>query len=287
MVPDIIKNHLVEKLGIQAQGYSAASGGCINSGGTIETNQGRFFIKWNSASRYPEMFEKEAAGLRLLFDTNTIRTPKVVHVAETGNLSFILMENIDRGRTSADYWQSAGGQLADMHRRTDKCYGLDEDNYIGSLHQINTHKDVWTTFFIENRLEPQIRLAMNNGLLDQKDLTDFERLFAKLPSIIPASEPSLIHGDLWSGNIITDEQGMPCLIDPAVYYGNREIEIAYTQLFGGFDREFYTSYHEEYPLDPGFDTRVDLYNLYPLLVHVNLFGSGYSASVRRNLQRYI
>jgi fructosamine-3-kinase len=162
-----------------------------------------------------------------------------------------------------------------LHKNYGASFGLDHNNYIGSLKQQNNRKANWVEFFIEERLSVQLKLACDYGRIDHALLKKFESLSVKASSIIPPEKPSLLHGDLWSGNIIADENGQPCVIDPAVYYGHREAEIAFTKLFGGFDPEFYHAYQEQFPLPDGFAKRVDLYNLYPLLVHANLFGGSY------------
>jgi fructosamine-3-kinase len=163
---------------------------------------------------------------------------------------------------------------------------LDHDNYIGSLRQFNKYQSTWTEFFIEQRLNIQLKLAFDNGLAKSDWTKQFESLYKKLSSLLPEETPSLLHGDLWSGNLITDEHGGPCLIDPAVYYGNREADLAMTKLFGGFADEFYSVYEANSRIAPGYNDRLDLYNLYPLLVHVNLFGSSYIPSVDAILRRF-
>ncbi|HZI24010.1 MAG TPA: fructosamine kinase family protein, partial [Chryseolinea sp.] len=147
------------------------------------------------------------------------------------------------------------------------------------LPQFNNQNTSWVNFFIEQRLQVQVNLAIENGVAKADWEKKFAALYNKLPGLIPVEAPSLLHGDLWSGNLITDEKGEPCLIDPAVYYGNREADMAMTKLFGGFSGRFYAAYQEAFPLSPGHEQRVDLYNLYPLMVHVNLFGGSYVHSV--------
>jgi len=287
VIPKQVEISLQSQFGFKVHSYHPASGGCINSGGTIDTNKGLFFIKWNSSDKYPGMFEKEAQGLETLDSSGALRVPKVVGVGSEAEYAYLLLENVVAKTKSERYWEEAGSSLAGLHRVEGDSFGLNHDNYIGSLSQKNTKIEKWTDFFIQQRLDVQLRLAVSNGFLNAQDVSRFERLYSLLPEIMPDGVPSLLHGDLWGGNLIVDERGMPCFIDPAVYYGNREIELAFTKLFGGFASEFYDSYNVEYVLEPGFDQRVDLYNMYPLLVHVNLFGGGYVSSVRSNLKRYI
>jgi fructosamine-3-kinase len=163
---------------------------------------------------------------------------------------------------------------------------LDYNNYIGTFQQDNQYKSNWIDFFIENRLQPQALQA--SELLGTEVMQQLDKLYNRLPELLTQGKPSLLHGDLWSGNFTVNEKGGVCLVDPATYFGNREIEIAFTKLFGGFEEDFYAAYQEVLPLDKGFfDSRVDIYNLYPLLVHVNLFGGWYIAQVRETLKRFV
>lgn len=267
--------------------FSYASGGCINNGGRMETSAGEFFIKWNYKDRYKGMFEAEARGLKILKETNTVYIPDVVGFGETGDLSFLILEFVEREGDRTEYWKVLGRQLAELHKNTNDQFGLDHDNFIGSLPQSNRFHTEWNNFFINERLEKQIKYASDSGKITSKHINRFQRLYKKLDEIFPPGEkPALIHGDLWSGNLITNQKGHPCIIDPAVYYGNREIELSFTMLFGGFNNEFYKVYDENYRLEKGFEERVDVYNLYPLMVHVNLFGGGYLGQVENILQRY-
>ena len=234
------------------------------------------------------MFEAEARGLRLLREPQNIDIPEVLGEAESGGLSFIILEYIEAGARDGKYWQALGEQLAGLHSNTAKEFGLDHDNYIGSLPQANESHENWLEFFIRERLEQQLRIAASNRKINSHHQQRFEQLYRKLPDLLPDGErPSLIHGDLWSGNLITNKGGMPCLIDPAVYYGNREIELAFTTLFGGFDDEFYQVYQQVMPMAQGYEERFDIYNLYPLMVHVNLFGGGYLRQVESILGQFI
>jgi fructosamine-3-kinase len=265
--------------------FKSIAGGCINSGGKLSTSQGDFFLKWNDAHQYPDMFKKEAKGLTLLKKSETVRIPSVMVVGETTQIQFIILEYIEPGRPNAAYSSDLGKRLAAMHKQSASSFGLDHDNYIGALPQCNAHHDHWISFFIEERLSPQLKLAIEKRQFDET--ARFEKLFKKLPELLPEETPSLLHGDLWSGNVITNQDGNAVLIDPAVYYGHREMDLAFTQLFGGFSTDFYKAYSEEFPLVPDFQSRVDLYNLYPLLVHVNLFGGSYANQVQAILNRFV
>ena len=232
------------------------------------------------------MFEAESKGLKLLREQNVIKIPEVIGFGEAGAHQFLLLEFIEEKSRQKKYWRQLGSELASLHRRSSDLFGLDHDNYIGSLRQFNLQYESWLTFFIEQRLNVQLKLAIDSGIMDSEWSKQFESLYTKLPTLLPEEKPSLLHGDLWSGNLITDKNGGPCLIDPAIYFGNREADLAMTKLFGGFDDEFYLSYHETFSLHPGYDKRYDIYNLYPLLVHVNLFGGSYKSAVATTLKAF-
>lgn len=262
------------------------SGGCINRVSRVETSAGTYCLKFNSTLAYPGMFEAEALGLKHLSAAKAIRIPHVIGTGECGGHSFILLEFIDSAPRRRDFMERFGRRLACLHRQTQPFFGFDHDNYMGSLPQQNRIHDNYPDFFREERLEPQVRMAACKGYLTSQELSAFNRLFGILDSLLPAAKPALVHGDLWSGNFMVDDKGEPCLIDPAVHYGNRESEIAMTTLFGGFDPDFYRAYQEEWPMEPGWQERLGVYNLYPLLIHVNLFGSGYLGGIREVLKNF-
>ncbi|MCK4569431.1 MAG: fructosamine kinase family protein [Bacteroidales bacterium] len=262
------------------------SGGSINDAYLLETTAGKFFMKYNRASIYPGMFEQEARGLALLHNAGVIRIPQVVDHGDTGTHTFIILEYLDSAGRKHDFWEDFGRNLAALHRHTADQFGLDHDNYIGSLKQYNDQYVRWIDFFREQRLQVQIELAIESGLLPSQIKQAFEQLFKRLEDIFPEEPPSLIHGDLWSGNYMVDEKGEACIIDPAVYYGFREMDIGMSRLFGVFGSEFYDAYNEAWPMEPGWRERVEICNLYPLMVHVNLFGTGYLGSVESILSRF-
>jgi protein-ribulosamine 3-kinase len=266
--------------------FKSLGGGCINHGGKLKTSSGDFFLKWNDARKYPGMFDAEAKGLRLLKQHSKIHIPEILGWFEETSFQGILLEFVESKGKSQLYWFELGSQLAVLHKNSSEVFGLSHPNYIGSLRQFNNISSSWITFFVEQRLEVQLNLALNAGHFDRSITKSFQNLYQQLPSIFPNEKPALLHGDLWSGNVITNNEGKPCLIDPAVYYGHREAELSFTQLFGGFGDEFYRSYDEAYPLAPGFDKRVDIYNLYPLLVHMNLFGGGYIEKVKSIIKQF-
>lgn len=267
--------------------FTFSTGGCINHGGRLRTTAGDFFLKWNDARKLESMFKVEAAGLQLLRDANTINIPEVLGFGEEGIFQFLLLAFIEQSSPSTHYWEKLGKQLALLHQVRADYNGLDHDNYMGSLKQYNQRNSSWSDFFIARRLHVQLELAAAAGLVDIPLVNSFEKLYTKLPSLLPEETPSLLHGDLWGGNVMCDESGDPVLIDPAVYYGSREIDLAATRLFGEFDSVFYSAYEEAFPLHPGHAERIDLYNLYPLLVHLNLFGSSYLPGIRGILKRFM
>lgn len=261
-------------------------GGSINRAYRLDTDHGRFFVKVNDAERYPSMFVAEADGLARLAATGTLRIPEVIAHGEDHDDSYLLLEHIDGGVRDRAFWERLGRGLATLHRHTAPTFGLERPNYMGSLVQVNTPAASWPEFVVQTRLEPMLKLARDKRRLDSGLLPRFERLFSKLGDLFPEEPPALVHGDLWSGNLLCDTTGAPLLIDPAVHYGHREMDLAMTRLFGGFDEAFVAEYRNTWPLEPGWEDRVDLCNLYPLLVHLILFGEGYAARIRSALDRY-
>lgn len=264
-----------------------AYGGSINDVYRLETTAGRFFLKVNEADRFPSLFVSETKGLELLRKAGELRVPEVMAQGEVGDATFLLMEFIQSGEEDRDFQSRFGQTLARLHRHTHEHFGLDHDNHIGLLKQVNTpHKD-WTEFLVQCRFDPLVKMARDSQRIHPGDVLRFERLYTKLAEWIPAEMPALLHGDLWKNNYIAAEDGQAVLIDPAVYYGHREMDLAMTKLFGGFDRDFYDAYNEEEPLEKGWEDRMDLCNLYPLLVHLNLFGGSYADRVGSVLRRYV
>lgn len=290
MLPPPLYNSLQQALGVTLQSTQPCYGGDINSAAHLVTSDGHFFLKWNSASP-PGMFSAEAAGLRLLAAANTLRVPAVIAVQEKQGLcpAYLVLEWLESGAASSQSAEKLGEGLAALHRHQASQHGLDHANFIGSLPQKNIQTKTWVNFFAEQRLRPQMEIARRLDRLPAAREKGLNELIRRLPEWLPAEEPapSLLHGDLWSGNVMTLSDGIPAIIDPAVYFGHREIEIAFTQLFGGFGARFYAAYHATYPLPPDYEKRRALYQLYPLMVHMNLFGGGYISQVDAIVQRYI
>ncbi len=284
MIPEDIKKSISDKLGV-IHSFQQASGGCINNGGAISTSKGAFFIKWNNAKKYPDMFVAEAKGLDLLRQSQLI-VPKVIDVLHNQEYQVLVLEHIESGSVTSKTWKDFGQKLALMHQISQPQYGLGHDNYMGSLNQVNQWHNTWIDFFIDQRLEPQLKISRENGLIDSSFEFKFQRLYKLLPDILSIEKPALVHGDLWSGNYMIDSNGNTVLIDPAVSFSHREVDLAMTKLFGGFSNDFYSSYQETCPTAKGLSERLDIYNLYPLLIHLNVFGSGYLSQIRSIVSRY-
>lgn len=267
---------------------TAVSGGCVSGGRRVDTSTGEsFFVKTGSALP-SRMFSCEAAGLEALRLAGGPRVPRVAAVWAGPDASFIVMEWIEQGARGRRFARDFGVQLATMHRgRHAEQFGFETDNYIGSTPQPNGWIPSWHDFFRERRIGFQARLARDRGVIDASLAQEIDAVLGRLESLIPAPEyPSLLHGDLWGGNYLVDRSGAPVLIDPAVYFGHREADLAMTELFGGFPARFFHAYHEAWPLDSGYSERVPLYNLYHVLNHANMFGGSYVSSARSILRRY-
>ena len=286
MIPQSLKDLLRDDHKIEVESVQRLSGGDINQSFRLSTNQGEFFLKLNTDVP-PDFFEKEEEGLNELrkCECNLI-IPKVIAVGRTepDHHGFLLLEYIKESKTGDSF--QFGAELAKLHQTERPAFGFDSDNYIGRLPQKNEDHDHWTDFFIKERINPQLKLAVDTGKLSVKLHSNWDRLAKKLKDLFPDCRPSLLHGDLWGGNYLFDENGRGVLIDPAVYYGHPEMDLAFTRMFGGFSEEFYQGYLSITPLEPGFSDRISLYNLYPLFVHANLFGGHYISQVEHQLKRF-
>src|SRR5690554_5649469 len=262
-------------------------GGSINHSYKVQTKNYDYFVKSNTSSSFPQMFEKEALGLKLLNSTKAIKIPRVLAYGTADDTAYLILEFIDSSVENSNFWENFGRQLAKLHQFSADYFGLDHDNYIGSLPQMNKKVDNWADFFIEQRLQAQLKLAIDSNRVESALLKDFDHLFSKIAAYLPMENPSLLHGDLWSGNFMIDAQSSAVIMDPAVYFGHREMDIAMSSLFGGFHRHFYHAYNECFPMEVGWEERLDICNLYPLLVHLNLFGGGYLNSIKSILRTLV
>jgi fructosamine-3-kinase len=280
---EFVRHYLHEEI----RQVRSVGGGCIAEAWRATLQSGRrLFVKTHVNGA--DMFRKETSGLRELAKSGAFTIPEVVGCGE----DFLILEEIRSAPRPADFMATFGRQFAQLHRFGGTAFGFFENNYIGASVQKNTpalsNPSAWPEFFYEYRLLFQYRLAERNGLADSQMGALMAKLETRIHHYLDGTDeaPALLHGDLWSGNYLVGSQGEPCLIDPAVYYGHREADLAMTRLFGGFDEAFYQSYHEAYPLMPQADERVELYQLYHLMNHLNLFGASYYPSCIRLLEKY-
>ena len=262
-------------------------GGSVNDAFRLDTDLGPLFLKTNSADQFPSLFNSEAHGLHLLRQAGDLRVPAFIAQGECDDTTFLLLEYVPPAEEDAGFQTRFGRKLARLHRHTQATFGLDRDNHVGLLPQVNTPNLDWAEFLVHCRFMPLVKMARDNKRIHTGDVLRFERLYGQLPSLFPSELPALLHGDLWKNNYLAAADGEAVMIDPAVYYGHREMDIAMTRLFGGFDRFFYAAYQEEEPLAPGWEDRMDLCNLYPLLVHLNLFGGSYAERLGSVLRKYV
>jgi len=269
-------------------GDKSVGGGCISDARIIKTESGlTYFLKTYSGK--PKMFLTEANGLKELTKPNCIRIPKVIL---TDN-NFLLLEYIQQGGKPVSFFEDFGRSFAKMHHFTSNTFGFFEDNYIGASPQFNkadgSANANWTEFYYQFRLLPQLKMAEKNGIASHELCAGISALENKIDSILKGSEepPTLVDGDLWSGNYLCDSNGKPVLIDPAVYYGHREADLAMTKMFGGFSPDFYSAYQLEFPMHEGWKYRENIYLLYHQLNHLNLFGRRYYGGTMQMIHYYL
>ncbi|MFI5187982.1 MAG: fructosamine kinase family protein [Chitinophagales bacterium] len=284
-----LNQFLSDKLNLRISSFQflPVGGGSINDTFQLTINHTiKFFLKLNSAARYPRLFEKERNGLEFLGKQKIIHVPALIAFDEIGGHQVLLLEWIEGGLKTEKFWKQFGEQLAALHHTTNLHFGFEEDNYMGALPQLNNQQKNWIEFFIHCRLEPQIKMAGEKHFLQTKHLDTFEHLYSRLTGIFNIESPSLLHGDLWSGNFMCNQNSEPVLIDPAVYFGHRSMDLAMTTLFGDFDKPFYESYHYHLPLPRNHHEQWEICNLYPLLIHLNLFGRGYLGQIEAILRKF-
>jgi protein-ribulosamine 3-kinase len=287
-LPEPLQEALVAELGVLSA-MDPVGGGCIANAVRVTAGVGEVFVKWGGDA-IGRTFPAEAQGLRSLrAASEIIRVPDVVAQGWTkdGDLAYLVLEFVREGAPTRAARTMLGEGLAQLHQVEGPFYGFEDDNFIGRLPQENEPLTFWPEFFRKRRLEPQVRMARENGRWDTAWDRSFERLAAMLETVLPMQPlRSILHGDLWSGNALFDSEGRPVLIDPAAYYGDRETDLAMMALFGGFDPAVLEAYERAWPLDKGWQERRDIYQLYHLINHLNHFGDSYSAAVGAIVRRY-
>ena len=278
--------HISEKIHPQITSYRSVSGGDISSAYLLQTEASKYFLKVNSKPFALAMFHAEHKGLQAIEETKTIAVPYVHLVDSVGGKSFLLMDFVESTRPDSSDYQRLGTQLAKLHQCTNTDFGFSTDNFIGSLSQRNMPHKNWSKFYWTERILPQLQLALDNRLLAKNEIPREEKAVKLFDAVFGTVQPSLLHGDLWSGNYLIASGGTPYLIDPATYYGHSMVDIAMSRLFGGFGQSFYDAYHEIMPKTEKYDEQIELYQLYYLLVHLNLFGRGYYEKVSAILRHF-
>ena len=277
-----VLRHITEAHGYELRTYEPLAGGDINQVFLLKCNNGELIAKLNTQGRFPQMFEKEAKGLEVLRATKSFTIPRVLATDNSDEHAYLLLEYLPPATHSATSWFAFAEDLAIMHQTSTPTYGLDHDNYIGSLPQHNASSKSASEFYIQQRLIPQFTLAETNGF----SFDGLEGFYQRVEQELPNGKPSLIHGDLWNGNYMVTANNTPVLIDPAVSFSIREMDIAMMQLFGGFPAHAIQAYHENYPMEAQWEERIPLFQLYYILVHLNLFGSSYLSQVNQILRRF-
>lgn len=277
---------LTDLLGETVLRSQPVAGGDISEAYLLRLQNQKVFCKLNYAQNAYSMFISEAAGLKTISDSGAIKTPEIIGCSELKRGACLLLEYIEPGKPTTVAMRNFGRQLAALHLISNEDYGLEEDNYIGSLQQSNTKYSSWASFYARERLLPQLQLACEKNLISTNEVPQIQNIENTIDKYTAGTKPGLLHGDLWRGNFLISTNDEPYLIDPAAYYGHSEVDIAMTKLFGGFSGDFYTAYHEIIPLSDGYVERQDLYQLYYLLVHLNLFGRSYYPAVAASINTY-
>lgn len=273
---------IAEKNGIDYKDSSPLSGGDINEVYLLQGKSGKLVAKLNSSSRFPGMFEAEKLGLEKLAQPGVIDVPEPVATGIVEEMAYLVLEHKESAPKTSGFWESFGEQMANLHKTTSENFGLEKDNYIGSLPQYNNKKDSAAEFYISMRLQPQIKMAEEKGF----QLKVSDNFYKNCEQLIPREKPSLVHGDLWNGNYLVNSEGLPCLIDPAVAFAPREMDLGMMKLFGGFQEDLFNTYNEVFPLEKGWQERIPLWQLYYLLVHLNIFGAGYRSQVTSIIRQF-
>lgn len=278
---DILKR-IAQDFGKELTGFSRLTGGDINDVFLLKCAAEKLVVKINDSKRFPGMFEAEKAGLEELAVPGVIDVPEPLKTGQEGSQSYLILEYKEPAPKASNFWEVFGEQLAALHQQTSGSFGFKNDNYIGSLPQYNDPKNSSAEFYIQIRLQPQIKMAEEKGF----QLNVPESFYTNCENIIPSEPPALIHGDLWNGNYLVNSVGMPCLIDPAVAYAPREMDLGMMKLFGGFNETLFQTYNEINPLQENWKERIPLWQLYYLLVHLNIFGAGYRSQVTSIIKKF-
>lgn len=281
-----LKDHLSSIIGASILQCNAVTGGDIAQAYLISTATDRFFCKLLHKADAPSVFQSEADGLNAIRATKTIRVPEIYFCRPLEQGAVLLMEFLESRRPTDRDMATFGIQLASLHQQRASSYGWNSNNFIGSLPQSNQSHKTWPQFYVKERLLPQLDLALNLRLLESSEIPSSDKMIKVLEDFCENVGPSLLHGDLWGGNYLIGTDGTPYLIDPAVYCGHSEVDIAMSKLFGGFAGSFYRAYEDVIPLDHGSPGRLKIYQLYYLLVHLNMFGSSYYSGVKAILKSY-
>ncbi|HTE09347.1 MAG TPA: fructosamine kinase family protein [Chitinophagaceae bacterium] len=285
MIQDLVKT-IANCCGINITRYEQVHGGDINECYCLHGQGINYFLKLNDADRLPAMFEMEAAGLAALRNHSTMIVPELIQHGIVNDKQWLLLQWIEKGSAKKDAMENFGTALANMHKQAQPYFGWHNDNYIGSLLQINTQQHSWTEFYTQCRIMPLVKLLFDKGLFSKPGREDATTFCKKAAGLFPEEPAALLHGDLWGGNYMIHTGGDAVIFDPAVYFGHREMDLGMTKLSGGFSQPFYDAYHEAYPLEKGWQQRIPLTQLYPLLVHAVLFGGHYVINAKEITRRF-
>ncbi len=283
-------NEILKKIALAKLNFEEATpitGGDINDAFRLEKDGKYYFLKLNIADSLPKLFENEANNLKKLAEVKKIKIPKVLDFGVSeDNFQFLILEWIEKTEASDLSWKNLALDLAKIHRQTNSNFGWQEDNYLGILLQPNSVRSTWQEFYSENRLLPLAKLLRDQEILSNKEISQLENICKKLETIFPEEAPTLLHGDLWNGNILPTENNQIAFIDPASYYGHREMDLAMTKLFSGFDQTFYDTYLEDFPLEKKWEDRLPIAQLYPLMFHALVFKGYYINEVQNILKNF-
>jgi protein-ribulosamine 3-kinase len=267
------------------RGCNSVQGGSINACFHVEfKNKQSYFVKQNKSTEFPGMFQAEAKGIELMRSAGLL-CPKVIKTHIETDQQYFVLSFHPKSTANTIQWENAGKMLARMHQTSNGKFGLDHSNYMGSLVQTNEFENTFHEFFILQRLLPQLRIARDSYALNDRHSRQFDNLFSRIENLLPTEKPALVHGDLWTGNLHPSTEGV-YFIDPAIAFSHREVDLAMTTLFGQVSEAFYRGYEEEFPTEKHLKERFSIYNLYPLLIHLNLFGNSYRTDIEATLERF-